>query len=109
MGDRQDLIQHAHKHFINVEGFLHRLVKTILLIGHRYIDGKLDPDARVSVVFDQSPFIDENSERERDRQDVLNGILAKWEYRMKWMGESEEEAKAVLNEIADGERGDAAV
>ncbi|MCH5349205.1 MAG: hypothetical protein J1E40_07770 [Oscillospiraceae bacterium] len=106
IGDKQDMIQNAHKHFIHVEGFLHRLVKTILQIGCKYIDRQIDPDSRISVVFDQSPFIDENSERERDRQDVLNGILAPWEYRMKWFGESEEEARAVVSEIACGERGD---
>ena len=107
VGDKQDLIQNAHKHFIHVEGFLHKLVRTILQTGHMYIDEGIDPDARISVVFDQSPFIDENSERQRDRQDVLDGILARWEYRMKWMGESEEDARAAVNEITGDERGDA--
>lgn len=27
------------------------------------------------------PLIDENAERERDRADVSDGIMAKWEYR----------------------------
>ena len=92
-GDKQDLVQNAHKHFIRVEKFLHDLVKSLLYIGKNFIDGSINAEAYISVTFDQSPLIDENAERERDRADVSNGIMAKWEYRAKWYGESEEEAK----------------
>lgn len=92
-GDKQELIQTAHKHFIRVEGFLHDLVKSLLYIGKRFIDSSINDEAAISVTFDQSPLIDENAERERDRADVSDGIMAKWEYRAKWYGESEEEAK----------------
>ena len=99
-GDKQDLIQNAHKHFIKVEGFLHRLVKTILWIGHNYIDVAIKEDAHITVVFDQSPLVDENAERQRDKDDVATGIMQKWEYRVKWYGETETEAKKALK---DGE------
>lgn len=102
-GDKQDLIQNAHKHFIKVESFLHRLVKTILWIGHSFIDNMVDEDAHISVIFDQSPLVDENAERQRDKDDVSAGLMQKWEYRVKWYGETEEEAKAKL---ADGEPSD---
>lgn len=92
-GDKQELIQTAHKHFIRVEGFLHDLVKSLLHIGKSFIDSSINDEAAISVTFDQSPLIDENAERERDRADVSDGIMAKWEYRAKWYGESEEEAK----------------
>lgn len=99
-GDKQDLIQNAHKHFIKVESFLHGLVKTLLWIGHSFIDAQVKEDAHISIVFDQSPLVDENAERQRDKDDVTAGLMQKWEYRVKWYGESEEEAKARL---ADGE------
>jgi A118 family predicted phage portal protein len=99
-GDKQDLIQNAHKHFIKVESFLHRLVKTILWIGHNYIDTEVDESSDIYVQFDQSPLIDENAERQRDKDDVAAGLMQKWEYRMKWYGETEEQAKKIL---ADGE------
>lgn len=92
-GDKQELIQNAHKHFIRVESFLHDLVKALLHIGKSFIDSRINDEAAISVTFDQSPLIDENAERERDRADVSDGIMAKWEYRAKWYGESEEEAK----------------
>lgn len=99
-GDKQDLIQNAHKHFIRVESFLHRLVKSILWIGNNYIDSKIKADAKITVIFDQSPLVDENAERQRDKDDVSAGLMQKWEYRVKWYGETEEEAKKIL---ADGE------
>ena len=105
-GDKQDLIQNAHKHFIKVETFLHRLVKSILWIGHSFIDAAVKPDAHISVVFDQSPLIDETAERLRDSQDVASGIMAKWEYRMKWYGESEEQAKSAIAEIEGSQSDD---
>lgn len=92
-GDKQDLVQNAHKHFIRVEKFLHDLVKSLLWIGKRFIDGQINSEAAISITFDQSPLIDESAERERDRADVSDGIMAKWEYRAKWYGESDEEAK----------------
>lgn len=95
-GDKQDLVMTAHKHFIKVETFLHRLVKTLLWIGHSLIDERVKEDAQISVVFDQSPIIDEAAEQERDRQDMHDKVMQPWEYRMKWYGESEEEAKAAL-------------
>lgn len=98
-GDKQDLVQNAHKHFIRVESFLHNLVKTILWIGHEYINNSINSDAHISITFDQSPLIDENAEREQDRQDVRDKTFAEWEYRKKWRGESEEKARSMIDEI----------
>lgn len=97
-GDKQDLIQNAHKHFIKVEAFLHQLVKTLLYIGYTYIDSSIDPDTKVEILFDQSPLVDENAERQRDKDDVSAGLMLPWEYRVKWYGEAEEEAKRILSE-----------
>jgi A118 family predicted phage portal protein len=98
-GDKQDLIQNAHKHFIKVESFLHRLVKTLLWVGHNFIDSNIRQDAHISVVFDQSPLVDENAERQRDKDDVSAGLMLAWEYRVKWYGETEANAKKILSEI----------
>lgn len=105
-GDKQDLIQNAHKHFIQVESFLHSLVQAILWIGHNYIDSNVKEDAQIYVVFDQSPLIDENAERLQDMQDVTNGIMTKWEYRVKWYGETEEAARSMIDEIEKGQSED---
>ncbi len=114
-GDKQDLIQNAHKHFIKIETFLHQLTKTVLGIGNKFIDPKIKVDAKIDIIFDQSPFIDENIERQRDKEDVRDGLMLDYEYRQKWYGESEETAKSKLAEklsddeymgFADNEDGD---
>ena len=43
--------------------------------------------------FDDSILTDKDALRERDRQDVRDGLMQKWEYRVKWYNETEEEAK----------------
>lgn len=102
-GDKQDLIQNAHKHFIKVESFLYKLVKTLLWIGHNYIDKSVKEDCKIKIVFDQSPLVDENAERQRDKDDVAAGLMQKWEYRVKWYGETKKQAKKALS---DGEPDD---
>lgn len=51
--------------------------------------------------FKDSILVDEETERQQDRQDVAMGVMQLWEYRMKWYGEDEETAKKMLPEQAD--------
>ena len=48
----------------------------------------------LSFVWDDSVIVDAQVERDCDRQDVLDGIMQSWEYRVKWYGESESAARA---------------
>ncbi|MDO4541484.1 MAG: hypothetical protein Q4C00_01460, partial [Bacillota bacterium] len=68
----------------------------------------VDPEAAITVNFDDSYIIDKESERLRDLQEVRDGIKQKYEYRMKWYGEDEETAKAMTSagsEITFGKAG----
>lgn len=105
-GDKQDLIQNAHKHYIVIEEFLLSLIRSILHIAKNVMGADVKEDAEIEIVFDKSVIIDEAAERLQDMQDVTNGIMAKWEYRMKWYGETEEEAKARISEIEGTESDD---
>lgn len=105
-GDKQDLIQNAHKHYIAVETFLLGFIKSILWIGKNILNADIDENTDMEIVFDKSVVIDEAAERLQDKQDVNDGVMAKWEYRMKWYGETEEEAKAIINEIEQGSSDD---
>lgn len=98
VGDRQDLVQNASKHYIVITAALTSLVKSILWLGKEIIGAPVNPDAKISISFDDSYVIDKESERERDRADVRDGFMQKWEYRMKWYGEDEETAKAMTAE-----------
>lgn len=100
MGDKQELVQNASKHYIVLERALKGLVRAILWAGHTVLGQPVDPDAKVTVQFEDSFIIDKESERQRDLQEVREGLMQKWEYRVKWYGEDEAAAKA----IAGGER-----
>jgi hypothetical protein len=56
---------------------------------------------KVSIDFDDSIIQDKETERQQDRQDVAMGVMPPWEYRAKWYGETEKEAKAKIPEQAD--------
>ncbi len=51
--------------------------------------------------FKDSILVDEETEREQDKADVAIGAMTLLEYRMKWYGETEEEAAKKINEPAD--------
>lgn len=93
-GERQDLVQNANKHYIVVDRALQSLVRGILYIGREILGQPIKEDAEIDIKFEDSYIIDKEQERERDRQDVLDGIMQKFEYRMKWYGEDEATAKA---------------
>lgn len=57
-------------------------------------------NSQVSFDWDDSIVVDAEVDRQQDRNDVAMGVLNLWEYRMKWMGETEEEAKRNLPEPA---------
>ncbi len=57
---------------------------------------------KASFTFDDSILNDPEMERQRDLQEVRDGLMQKWEYRMKWKGEDEATAKKmVAQEEAD--------
>lgn len=52
-----------------------------------------------SASWDDSILEDSGTERMHDREDVAAGLMAAWEYRVKWYGETEEQAKKILVEM----------
>lgn len=59
---------------------------------------KLAPngECKAQYVWDDSVIVDAEAERLRDQQEVSQGLMKKWEYRMKWYGEDEETAKMMV-------------
>ena len=53
----------------------------------------------MSFQWDDSIVVDAKAERDNDRADVAMGAMALYEYRMKWYGETEEEARAAIGKI----------
>lgn len=53
----------------------------------------------LTVQFDDNTLNDPDVQKQQDAQDVRDGLMAKWEYRVKWYGESEDIAKARIAEM----------
>ena len=53
-------------------------------------------ECKAQYVWDDSVIVDAEAERLRDQQEVSQGLMKKWEYRMKWYGEDEETAKMMV-------------
>ena len=102
-GERQELVQHANRHMIPLEAAIKTLCAAILYIGKTFCGADCDPDTLVTVNFEDCFVIDDETRRERDRQDVRDGLMNKWEFRVKWYGEDEATAKAKLNDMKTAE------
>lgn len=57
-------------------------------------------------VWDDSIIVDSEAERIRDMQEVTQGLMQAWEYRVKWYGEDEATAKKVLGETEENPEDD---
>lgn len=95
-GDKQELMQWASKHYIIIEQALQSLAKAVLWIGKTIIGESVNPDAQVNIMFDDSVIIDKESERLRDLGEVRDGLLQKYEFRMRYYGEDEVTAKKMV-------------
>jgi hypothetical protein len=100
-GDKQELIQNAAKHYIVIEKTIKQLVRAILWAGKEILGQSVNSDAEVTVQFEDSYIIDKESERMRDLQEIRDGIMQKWEYRVKWYGEDEATAKKMVAQDPD--------
>jgi A118 family predicted phage portal protein len=104
-GDKQDLIQNASKHSIIIEDFLQGIVHAILWAGKTICGQPVNPDAKVTINFEDGYIIDKDSERLRDQGEVRDNLMMDWEFRVKWYGETKEKAKKILAEKVKGEGG----
>lgn len=66
--------------------------------GLAFYNGLYTSGYEFSCKFNDSILTDEETERQQDRNDVAMGVMAHWEYRMKWYNEDEATAKSNLPE-----------
>lgn len=64
----------------------------------------LSTDFDVSVDYDDSIIEDTETEQARDRADVVDGIMSRLEYRMKWYHEDEATAARKLQDLAENDK-----
>ena len=95
-GERQELVQHAQRHAIVLESALQGICKALLYIGKAFCGANVEPETPITIQFEDGFVIDDVAARMNDLQEVREGIMQKWEYRKKWYGETEEDAKAAI-------------
>ncbi len=69
--------------------------------GLAFYNGLFTSGYEFNCEFHDSILIDEETERQQDRQDVAMGAMPLWEYRMKWYSEDEATAKSVVGTPAE--------
>lgn len=83
----------------DIQKELERVLKGCLEITNIYCDlYNITPpgDCQVAYSWDDSIITDKDAERQVDLIDVEKGVMSKVQYRMKWYGETEEQAKKAL-------------
>lgn len=96
VSENSTLFRTIKKHELILEDVLTQLCRTILRMGNQYMNAGLDEDVEISIDFDDSIIEDKESDFNRDCRLLQMGILNDYEFRMKWMNEDEETAKAAL-------------
>ena len=101
IGERQEMIQNANKEMICIEKALKEVTRAILWIGKNILHEKVNPDAQITIIADDSYIIDADTERAQWLSDLQMGIRSKTEFRMHFYGESEKEAKKHVTPTLD--------
>lgn len=101
----KDQTESIWKQRIQINDILVEMVKNILTIQKEMCGLNANPEAKITVKFDDTMFTDEEAERMKDLNDVNAGLMAKWEYRVKWYGESKDEARKIIMELETPKKG----
>lgn len=86
----------------DIQKELERSLRATIDIMCKYCDlYEIVPEGEFEVAFkwDDSIIVDKDAERQVDLLDVQAGLMSKVEYRMKWFGETKEQAKLALGDI----------
>lgn len=100
ISENSDMYRMIKKHEIILEDVLKELVQIIIRLGI-VLGNRLNPETEVTIDFDDSIIEDKQAERQSDRQDVSMGAMNLWEYRAKYYGETDEKAKAAVQQPED--------
>ena len=96
--------QRTYATVTGIQSALERALRTLAGAADELCDlYNVTPPGKWDIAFawDDSVVTDADTERERDLNEVREGLMQPWEYRVKWYGESEDDARARLAENAE--------
>ena len=98
VSENANLYRAIKKHEIAIERALITLTRAILSVAKTKLDKRVNPDCNISICFDDSIVEDKGSEQRRDLELIKQGVMKKWEFRVKYFGEDEKTAKKMVEE-----------
>ena len=101
ISENSTMFRTIKKHEIVLEQALVELCRILLRLGNTAMNAGLNEEVEISIDFDDSIIEDKQTDFSRDMQLLSAGIMNDWEFRMKWMNENEETAKAALPKMQD--------
>lgn len=101
ISENSTMFRTIKKHEIVLEQVLIELCRILLRIGNIAMNANLREDVEISIDFDDSIIEDKATNFARDMQLLSAGIMNDYEFRMRWMNEDEETAKAALPKMQD--------
>lgn len=101
ISENSSMFRTIKKHEIILESVLTELARIILRLGNTYMNAGLNEEVEISIDFDDSIIEDKAADFSRDMQLLNAGIMNDWEFRMKWLNEDEETARASLPKMED--------
>lgn len=101
ISENSTMFRTIKKHEVVLESVLVELCRVLLRLGNTAMSAGLNEDVEISVDFDDSIIENKDVDFSRDLQLLTAGIMNDWEFRMRWMNEDEETAKAALPKMQD--------
>lgn len=101
VSENSSMFRTLKKHEIILEDVIVELCRILLRMGNIYMGAGLNEEVEISIDFDDSIIEDKDTEFKRDQAMVAMGVMNLYEFRMKWMNEDEETAKAALPQMED--------
>ena len=94
--DSSALMRNVKRHENVVGAAIVQLCRAILHFGRTFMGAWLPDEGQITVNFDDSIITDTMTEKQNDLAEVAAGVMPKWEYRVKWYGDSEEHAREMV-------------
>jgi A118 family predicted phage portal protein len=104
-GDRQDMVQHANRHQIQIEAALIRIFRALLWAGREMLGAPVDPETEISINWDDSYITDQESRLATMREDALSGLIPRYRYLMARYGLNEAAARQMAQEAQEDSQG----
>lgn len=104
VSENSNLYRSIKKHEIAIEKPLISITRAILDVAKNKLGKRVNSDTAVSVSFDDSVVEDKATEQTRDLELLRQGVMQKWEFRVKYFGEDEARAKEMTGFLTDSEK-----